>query len=165
MFFFSTELTSRSSSIADTWKIDAEINSSRAELTMPVKNKRSLRALLHEFAEETSAHGIGKIASSESIFWRLFWVLGTMACAGMVIYQGILLFNAYLSKPIKSNIDVSYIRVSSNEIVSKTRHSFYSCHRYHIVFCVLSDANSGKIVFLSSRFSFTFLYRPSNFPQ
>lgn len=116
-FFFSTELTSRSSSV-DTWKIDAQI---RSPQTSPepkmVKNKRSFRALLHEFAEETSAHGVGKIASAESAFWRLFWTLVTLAGAGMVIYQGILLFNTYLDKPVKSDIDVTYSRVSCAVIV------------------------------------------------
>lgn len=77
-----------------------------------VNNKRSLGALLHEFAEVTSAHGVGKIASSESVVWRLFWVLVTLAGGGMVIFQGILLVNTYQNKPIKSDIDVTYIRVS-----------------------------------------------------
>ncbi|KAL9988147.1 hypothetical protein ACROYT_G002555 [Oculina patagonica] len=75
-----------------------------------VNNKRSLRALLHEFAETTSAHGVGRIASSESVVWRLFWVLVTLTGCGMVIYQGILLVNTYQKKPVKSNIDVTYKR-------------------------------------------------------
>lgn len=97
----------------DTWKIDAQIKSrgNSPEPAMP-KNKRSLRVLLREFAEETSAHGIGKIASAESVFWRLFWALVTLAGAGMVIYQGILLLETYMSKPVKSDIDVTYSRVS-----------------------------------------------------
>jgi len=105
-----TELTSRSS-LVDTWKIDAEIKSrgNSPEPAMP-KNKRSLRVLLREFAEETSAHGIGKIASAESVFWRLFWALVTLAGTGMVIYQGILLLETYMSKPVKSDIDVTYSR-------------------------------------------------------
>lgn len=77
------------------------------------KNKPSLRDILHEFAEETSAHGAIKISSAKSIFWRLFWTLVTLACLGMVIYQGILLLNTFLDKPTKSDIDVTYIRVSS----------------------------------------------------
>ncbi len=77
-----------------------------------VNNKRSLRALLHEFAETTSAHGVGRIASAESVAWRLFWVLVTLAGCGMVIYQGILLVNTYQKRPVKSNIDVTYKRVS-----------------------------------------------------
>ncbi|XP_020626896.1 degenerin mec-4-like isoform X4 [Orbicella faveolata] len=104
----STELRSRSSSV-DTWKIDAEITSSRSDLKM-AKNKPSLRDLLHEFAEETSAHGAIKISSAKSVFWRIFWVLVSLACLGMVIYQGILLLNTYLDKPTKSDIDVTYIR-------------------------------------------------------
>ena len=74
-------------------------------------NKRSLRALLHGFAEETTAHGISQIASSKSVFWRLFWVLVTLVGMGMVIYQGILLVNTYMRKPIKSDIDITYRRV------------------------------------------------------
>ena len=80
------------------------------------KNKPSLRDLLHEFAEETSAHGAIKISSAKSLFWRLFWVLVSLACLGMVIYQGILLFNTFLDKPTKSDIDVTYIRVSCTAV-------------------------------------------------
>ena len=76
------------------------------------KNKRSLRALLREFASETSAHGIAKIQSAESLLWRLLWALGVMAGTGMVIYQGILLLETFMSKPVKSDIDVTYSRVS-----------------------------------------------------
>ena len=75
--------------------------------------KRQLRELLQGFAEQTTAHGISQIASSKSLFWRLFWVLVTLGGGGMVIYQGILLFNTFLDKPTKSDIDVTYIRVSS----------------------------------------------------
>lgn len=74
------------------------------------KNRPSLRALLYEFADETSAHGVGKIGKANSIFWRLFWVLVTLACMGMVIYQGILLLGTFLDKPTKSDIDVTYAR-------------------------------------------------------
>lgn len=77
-----------------------------------VEKNRSLRALLLEFAEGSTAHGVGRIASSESAIWRLFWILVTLAGGGMVIYQGILLINTYKSKPIKSNIDITYKRVS-----------------------------------------------------
>lgn len=111
--FFSTELASRSSSI-DTWKIDAQIKSNAAtpEPAM-AKNKQSLKALLRAFAEDTSAHGVGKIASAESIFWSLLWTLGVMVGTGMVIYQGITLLETYVSRPVKSDIDVTYIRVSN----------------------------------------------------
>lgn len=80
-------------------------------------NKRSLKALLQGFAEETTAHGISQIASSKSVFWRLFWVLVTLAGVGMVIYQEILLVNTYMSKPIKSDIDITYRRVGSVVVI------------------------------------------------
>jgi len=79
--------------------------------------ERPLRALLQGFAEETTAHGISQIASSKSVFWRLFWVLVTLGGGGMVIYQGILLFNTYMSKPIKSDIDITYRRVGSVVVI------------------------------------------------
>jgi len=93
----------------DNWKANTEISSRRIEITMKYK-ERPLRALLQGFAEETTAHGISQIASSKSVFWRLFWVLVTLGGGGMVIYQGILLFNTYMSKPIKSDIDITYRR-------------------------------------------------------
>ena len=83
-----------------------------------------MRTLLHEFAKETTAHGIGKIDSADSVIWRIFWALAVMAGTGMVIYQGILLLGTYLSKPVKSDIDVTYSRVS---------HSLIKCEslQYH----------------------------------
>ena len=107
--FFSTELASRSSSVSP-WKIDAQMKSS-PDLTMTGKDKPSLRTLLREFAQDTSSHGIGRIASAESIFWRIFWILVTLAGFSMVVFQGILLMENYLSKPVKSDIDVTYARV------------------------------------------------------
>ena len=79
--------------------------------------KRQLKELLQRFAEETTAHGISQVASSKSLFWRLFWVLVTLGGGGMVIYQGILLFNTYISKPTKSDIDITYRRVGSVVVI------------------------------------------------
>ena len=84
--------------------------------------KRQLRELLQGFAGQTTAHGINQIASSKSLFWRLFWVLVTLGGGGMVIYQGILLFNTYMSKPIKSDIDITYRRVGSVFIFQCIQH-------------------------------------------
>ncbi|XP_044180481.1 degenerin deg-1-like isoform X2 [Acropora millepora] len=104
------DFTSRKSSI-DTWKIDAQVRSQETSLAPKMsKNKGSMRTLLHEFAKETTAHGIGKIDSADSVIWRIFWALAVMAGTGMVIYQGILLLGTYLSKPVKSDIDVTYSR-------------------------------------------------------
>ncbi|KAK2566968.1 Amiloride-sensitive sodium channel subunit alpha [Acropora cervicornis] len=104
------DFTSRKSSI-DTWKIDAQVRSQQTSLAPKMsKIKGSMRTLLHEFAKETTAHGIGKIDSADSIIWRIFWALAVMAGTGMVIYQGILLLETYLSKPVKSDIDVTYSR-------------------------------------------------------
>ena len=106
----------------DNWKAYTELISSLwSGITMPYK-KRQLRELLQGFAEQTTAHGISQIASSKSFFWRLFWVLVTLGGGGMVIYQGILLFNTYMSKPIKSDIDITYRRVSSVFIFQCIQH-------------------------------------------
>lgn len=114
--------------------MNAEINSSQADLIM-TKNKRSLRELLYEFADGTSAHGVGKIGSTakaKSWFWCVFWVLVTLTCAGMVISQGILLLETYLDKPTKSDIDVTYVRVSHADVVLLLLMSlgFLYCNRY-----------------------------------
>ena len=44
----------------------------------------------------------------------------TLTCAGMVISQGILLLETYLDKPTKSDIDVTYVRVSHADVVLLT---------------------------------------------
>lgn len=107
----STDLASRKSSL-DTWKVDAQIRSHNTspEPSTMAKNKRSFRVLLHEFAKDTTAHGIGKIESAESVLWRILWALGVMGGTAMVLYQGIVLLETYLNKPVKSDIDVTYSR-------------------------------------------------------
>ena len=98
--------------------------------------EKQLKELLHGFAEQTTAHGISQIASSKSLFWRIFWVLVTLGGGGMVIYQGILLVNTYMSKPIKSDIDITYRRVGSvrcchfsmNCIVQSLNSTFFPPH-------------------------------------
>ena len=97
------------------------------------KNKRSLRALLREFAKETSAHGIAKIQSAESLLWRLLWALGVMAGTGMVIYQGILLLETFMNKPVKSDIDVTYSRVSRAGL--KGNHAMATSYHFESCIC------------------------------
>ena len=76
------------------------------------KSRKSLGVLLNEFAAKTSAHGIERIVFAESILWRAFWLVATVTCLGMVLFQGILLIQTFTDKPVKSDIDVTYSRVS-----------------------------------------------------
>lgn len=76
------------------------------------KPRPSMRAVLKEFSENTTAHGISQIHIANNWFWRVVWVLAVGAGAAMVIWQSSELCKTFLNKPTKTTIDVSYSQVS-----------------------------------------------------
>ena len=59
----------------------------------------------------TSAHGIGRLAASQTLFWKIFWSLICMGAFGMFIYQATGLFEQYLSKPVATSVSVTFEKV------------------------------------------------------
>ena len=75
------------------------------------KESKSFRKLVLNFMGYTSAHGIGRLAESKTIFWKIFWSLVCMGAFGMFIYQATGLFQQYLSKPVATSVSVTFEKV------------------------------------------------------
>lgn len=75
------------------------------------KESKSFKKLVQNFMEYTSAHGIGRLAASQSLFWRIFWSLICMGAFGMFIYQATGLFKQFLSKPVATSVTVTFEKV------------------------------------------------------
>ena len=72
------------------------------------KGSKSFIKLIHSFMGYTSAHGIGRLAESKTIFWRIFWSLVCMGAFGMFIYQGVGLLKQFFSKPVSTTVSVTF---------------------------------------------------------
>ncbi|EDO34319.1 predicted protein [Nematostella vectensis] len=68
----------------------------------------SVRALVRDFVDRTTCHGIGQINGSQSPLWRVFWVVTFVAGLGMVVHQGVTLFGTFLDRPTSTTIDMTY---------------------------------------------------------
>ena len=75
------------------------------------KESKSFKKLVQNFMDYTSAHGIGRLAASQTLFWKIFWSLICMGAFGMFIYQATGLFEQYLSKPVATSVSVTFEKV------------------------------------------------------
>lgn len=72
------------------------------------RESKSFKKLVHNFMGYTSAHGIGRLAESKTIFWKIVWSLVCMGAFSMFIYQFIGLFQQFLSKPVSTSVSVTF---------------------------------------------------------
>ena len=75
------------------------------------KDSKSFKKLAQNFMEYTSAHGVGRLGASETLFWKIFWSLVCMGAFGMFIFQAIGLFQQYLSNPVATSVSVTFEKV------------------------------------------------------
>jgi hypothetical protein len=75
------------------------------------RESKSFKKLVHNFMGYTSAHGIGRLAESKTIFWKIVWSLVCMGAFSMFIYQFIGLFQQFLSKPVSTSVSVTFEKV------------------------------------------------------
>ena len=90
---------------------------SHQESTTPLEKKtenRSFKDLVYNFTQYTTAHGISRLAASQTIFWKIFWSLVCIGASGMFIYQARGLFKQYLSKPVTTSVSVAFQKVRLN---------------------------------------------------
>ena len=45
--------------------------------------KSSFKKLVQDFMEYTTAHGIGRLDASQTLFWKIFWSLICISASGM----------------------------------------------------------------------------------
>lgn len=75
---------------------------------------KSFKDLVLNFMEYTTAHGIGRLAASQTLFWKVFWSMCCIGAFGMFVYQATGLFEQYLSKPISTSMSVTFEKVCLN---------------------------------------------------
>ncbi|EDO36191.1 predicted protein [Nematostella vectensis] len=78
-----------------------------------LKPHPSVRAIFKDFSDRTSCHGIGQIGGSQSVMWRVSWLMIFLAGLGMVLYQGLTLLDTYLNKPTATAVDITYSEVTN----------------------------------------------------
>ena len=87
-------------------------------MTNDHKLKRpSVRVVLKDFSDRTTAHGISQIGTSTNWFWRIVWVVAFGCGLGMVLWQSIVLIISYVNIPVQTSIDVAYSQVLKHAIL------------------------------------------------
>ena len=85
------------------------------------KDSKSFKKLIYNFMGYTSAHGVGRLAESKTVFWKIFWSLVCMGAFGMFIYQGIGLLEQFISKPVSTTVSITFEKVTYYYIQTSSR--------------------------------------------
>lgn len=72
------------------------------------KDEKTFKNLMLKFMGYTSAHGIGRLGESKTIFWKIFWSLICLGAFGMFIFQAYGLFTLYLSRPVSTSVKITF---------------------------------------------------------
>ncbi|XP_071488689.1 epithelial sodium channel subunit alpha-like [Diadema antillarum] len=73
---------------------------------LAVSSRKSLNALLLEFSNVTTAHGVPRIITGKSTLSKLLWSTLTLAALGAFLWQGSLLFIDFSHHPYTTQIDL-----------------------------------------------------------
>ena len=91
----------------------------KAAWSLTAENEETTsKKILLKFMGHTSAHGIGNIAHSKTILWKIFWTFVCLGALGMFIYQVYCLFLLYLSRPISTSVQIIFDKVRIKYSVS-----------------------------------------------
>ena len=71
-----------------------------------VKERKTLKEILHEFAHNTTAHGFGQVLATSNIFVKCFWITIMIVCAAALCIQINPLINRFFSKPTSTKISI-----------------------------------------------------------
>lgn len=74
---------------------------------------KSIKRLLAEFCDYTTAHGLSRLSASRNICSRLIWSLFCMGAFTMFVMQVYNLFVIYLSRPVSTVVKVEHESVSN----------------------------------------------------
>lgn len=77
------------------------------------KEEKTFKSLLHKFTGYTTAHGIGRLGESNTVFWKIFWTLVCIGAFGMFIFQAYGLFELYLARPVATSVKITFEKVSA----------------------------------------------------
>ena len=93
--------------------------------TKESSKKEKIPKLIRNFLGYTTAHGFSRLEGSKGVFWKVFWSLVCLGSFGMFTYQVHGLFLRYLSRPITTNVRITFEKV---RILRQVYHlSFVAC--------------------------------------
>lgn len=76
------------------------------------QEEESALNILKDFCEDTSWGGLGRVAGSKYLLFRIIWLIAFLAAFGAGIYQLYILFQLYESKPVSTQISLERSTVS-----------------------------------------------------
>ncbi|CAH3023509.1 unnamed protein product [Porites evermanni] len=85
----------------------AKMGEEADEFKTPKKGSKVAKKL-REFCTETTAHGLGRIASSTSRLERVIWSTCLLAAVVSMTYHGISLVSEYLTFPVDVKVELRY---------------------------------------------------------
>ena len=85
----------------------AKMGEEADEFKTPKKGSKVAKKL-REFCIETTAHGLGRIASSTSRLERILWSTCLLTAVVSMTYQGISLVSEYLTFPVDVKVELKY---------------------------------------------------------
>ena len=91
--------------------MDEELHNDSTSPSEEQKANKSFKDLVQDFAGYTTAHGIGRLCASETLFGKIFWSLCCLGAFFMFGFQATALFQQYLSKPISTSVSVTLEKV------------------------------------------------------
>ena len=75
--------------------------------------KENIPKLIRSFLGYTTAHGFSRLEGSKGVFWKVFWALVCLGSFGMFTFQVHGLFELYLSRPVSTNVRITFETVRS----------------------------------------------------
>ena len=91
--------------------MEEEIHNDSTSPSEQKEANKSFKDLVQDFADYTTAHGIGRLGASQTLFGKIFW---SLCCLGAFVSFGVQasgLFQQYLSKPISTSVSVTLEKV------------------------------------------------------
>ncbi|XP_028411227.1 acid-sensing ion channel 4-A-like isoform X2 [Dendronephthya gigantea] len=85
-----------------------KMREAEAEQPNESSDKENIPKLIRNFLGYTTAHGFSRLEGSKGIFWKIFWALVCLGSFGMFVYQVHGLFEQWLSRPIATNVRITF---------------------------------------------------------
>lgn len=90
-----------------------KLRDEKAHSKATVEKKPSINQVVSNFCSYTTAHGLGRLAESRSVFRRVVWSLFCLGALTMFVIQMYNLFVIYLSRPVSTVVNVHHESVSN----------------------------------------------------
>ena len=89
-----------------------ELRDEEAHSKAAVEKKPSIKQVISNFCSYTTAHGLGRLAESRSVFRRVIWSLFCIGALTMFVIQMYNLFVIYRSRPVSTVVNIHHESVS-----------------------------------------------------